>query len=156
MKIAYDLIYSATASLLPVKMASIESKALLLAIGLQESAFEHRRQMNDGPARSWWQFEQGGAVRGVLQHAATRPYILPIIEQFGYEDYPATCWTAIEHNDIVACAFARLLLWTVPSKLPKPEQHEVAWRQYLWAWRPGKPHADKWPGNYALAWQMVR
>ena len=49
---------------------SRESRCLLLAIGLQESRFEHRRQMGNGPARGFWQFETGG-VRGVVNHATS-------------------------------------------------------------------------------------
>ena len=52
---------------------------MLLAIGLQESRFEHRRQLVGnpprpiGPAMSFWQAEVGGGmVRGVRIHRATR------------------------------------------------------------------------------------
>ena len=37
-------------ALLPAKMSGSKAKIMLLAIGLQESRFEHRRQMG-GPAR---------------------------------------------------------------------------------------------------------
>ncbi len=50
----------------------------LLAIALQETRLEHRRQVGsdgveDGPAMSFWQFEQRGGCRGVLQHRASAP-----------------------------------------------------------------------------------
>src|SRR3546814_4167946 len=52
--------------LLPKQMDSREARVLLLAIGLQESGFEHRWQVIDrrrpnrkGPARGFWQFELG-------------------------------------------------------------------------------------------------
>lgn len=40
-------------SLLPARMDSSRARAMLLAIGLQESRFEYRRQMNNGPARGF-------------------------------------------------------------------------------------------------------
>ena len=43
------------AKLLP-GMDSAKARVMLLAIGLQESRFEHRRQIG-GPARGFWQFE---------------------------------------------------------------------------------------------------
>lgn len=48
--------------LLP-SMDSVRARMMLLAIGLQESRFEHRRQLGNGPARGFWQFESGGGVR---------------------------------------------------------------------------------------------
>src|SRR5690606_38643231 len=57
-------------ALLPSRMDSDRATVMLLAIGLQESRFEHRRQIK-GPARGFWQFERGRGVRGVLTHPAT-------------------------------------------------------------------------------------
>ena len=44
--------------LLPERMRTDQAKVMLLAIGLQESRFVHRRQIG-GPARGFWQFEDG-------------------------------------------------------------------------------------------------
>ena len=46
-------------ALLPARMSSREAEIMLLAIGLQESLFVPRRQMGNGPARSFWQGELG-------------------------------------------------------------------------------------------------
>jgi hypothetical protein len=60
---------------------------------------------------------------------------------------------AIEHNDILAACFARLLLWTDPRLLPQgPERAVDGWAQYLATWRPGKPHAATWGGHFSTAW----
>lgn len=66
-------------ALLPASMDTPEARIMLLAIGLQESRFEHRRQLvgnpprPTGPAKSFWQAEQGGGmVHGVRLHVATR------------------------------------------------------------------------------------
>ena len=50
-------------ALLPARMDTPEADCMLLAIGLQESRFVHRRQIG-GPARGFWQFEKGTRVIG--------------------------------------------------------------------------------------------
>lgn len=144
-------------SLLPDQMQSSKATAMLLAIGLQESKFAARRQLPKGPARGFWQFERAGGVQGVLTHRSTQKYIRRALESLAYpaflDDY--SCHTAIQHNDVLACCFARLLLWTLPDILPGRLAVDLAWHQYADAWRPGKPHPETWPENYALAWEIV-
>lgn len=136
-------------AMLPLKMNSPEAVAMLLAIGLQESRFDHRVQV-DGPAHGFWQFEHGGGVRGVLNHSASKPHIQNVLTEMGYNLSADTSYTAIKHNDILACAFSRLLLWTLPQALPN--NAGAAWDQYISAWRPGKPHPASWDAFYAEAW----
>jgi hypothetical protein len=63
-----DIITPTFWNLLPCRFASNEAIVMLLAIGLQESRFQHREQIG-GPAVSFWQAEKsGGMVRGVLNH----------------------------------------------------------------------------------------
>ena len=144
--------------LLPAFMDTVEARAMCMAIALQESRLEHRRQVG-GPARGYWQFELGGGVRGVLSHPASKPYIRAVLAALDYdfapEDLPVECYAAIEHNDILAAAFARLLLWTLPGALPGRDAADEGWRQYLKTWRPGKPHPDTWDRNFADAWSLV-
>jgi hypothetical protein len=136
-------------------MASQEAKALVKAICYQESMLRFRRQMYQGPATGFAQFEQGGGVRGVIEHAVVGPIVRPIILSMQYEVYVPTIWAVLEHNDILAFVFARLLVYTVPQKLPGRDQWEEGWRQYQWAWRPGKPHPEKWRENYDRAWKEI-
>jgi hypothetical protein len=150
----FSAIYETTATLLPAKMASQEAKALLFAIGMQESRFIHRRQVG-GPARGFWQFEAGGGVAGVLSHSATKGIIHDVLDQLQYDRAVSTSYEAIAHNDILACAYARLLLWTVPEPLPGAALSAEGWRQYLSAWRPGKPHPATWQPFYAMAWGVA-
>ena len=144
--------------LLPANMDSVEARAMCVAIALQESHLEHRRQVG-GPARGYWQFELGGGVRGVLSHPASKPYIRQVLAALDYdaapEDLPGVCYAAIEHNDILAAAFARLLLWTLPDALSGRDEPDLGWQQYLKAWRPGKLHPDTWDDNFAKAWRLV-
>ncbi len=140
--------------LLPAKMDSPAARAMCISIPLQESRLTHRRQIG-GPARSYFQMEQGGGVHGVLTHPATKPIILPILAAM---DYPNAqefdCWTAIEHNDILACCFGRLLLYTLPDALPAKGETQKAWGQYISAWRPGAPKPLTWPDLYEQAWSL--
>lgn len=150
-----NAVIPATYELLPSKMDTPESRALLLAIGLQESEFSARRQYEGGPAKGFWQFERSGGVRGVLTHPASRSYITPILQTLLYADDALECHEAIEHNDILACVFARLLLWTDPKALPKADDADGAWHYYSRNWRPGRPHRDKWDDNHEQAWALV-
>jgi hypothetical protein len=140
--------------LLPDRMNSPAACAMLLAIGLQESRFQHRVQIG-GPARGLWQFEKNGGVRGVLEHHASRPWALNACAALLYKPDPYDVYSAIANNDTLAACFARLLLWTHPRALPSRGDHEGAWRYYLAQWRPGKPHRRTWDAFYDQAWSVI-
>lgn len=144
----------AAMSLLPPAMASPRASAMLLAIGLQESKFAYRRQVG-GPARGFWQFEQGGGVAGVLGHETVGPIMIGVCGELLYQPLAPTCHEAIEHNDVLACAFARLLLWTDARPLPDAHEAEAGWAIYVAQWRPGKPRPGAWTGNFGDAWSLV-
>jgi hypothetical protein len=146
-------VYPVAVALLPAEMWEREAFAMLTAIGFQESAFTHRRQLPNGPARGFWQFELGG-TEGVLEHPASRDHAAHVLAALSYNDYPSSrdVHLAIEHNDVLACCFARLLLWTDPRALPSQGKPTDGWLQYLATWRPGKPHQSTWAGNFARAW----
>lgn len=143
-------------SVLPIKMQSPPADAMLLAIALQESEMLFRRQGGRGPARGFWQFEEAG-TSGVLRHPSSRAHARFALTTLCYSpDLPAkTIHQILEHNDALACVFARLLLYTLPQTLPLSGDVADAWHQYLAGWRPGKPRAKDWPLNYADAWAAV-
>ena len=141
------------------KYDTVEARALVLAIGLQESKFRERSQMEGGPARGFWQFERGGGVKGVLMHQATSARAIEALATLRYhkpgEQMPDTIQRVhglLEHNDVLAAVFARLLLWTVPGKLAGRHEPAIGWSQYLSGWNPGKPHHDTWGAYFATAW----
>ncbi|SFB58837.1 hypothetical protein [Azotobacter beijerinckii] len=140
-------------ALLPEKMSGLRAEIQLLAIGLQESGFIHRRQIG-GPARGFWQFELGG-VRGVLLHPQSRPHALAVCEARGIDPIESAVYAELEHDDVLAAAFARLLLWTDPARLPAVGEVGAAWDLYLRTWRPGKPRRDSWDALYAQAMEEV-
>ena len=143
--------------LLPPVMDTPAARAQLLATALQESRLDHRRQVG-GPAHGYFQFEKGGGVRGVLTHASTYQQarqicVLLDVDQTG--DLENEVYEAVVYNDILACVFARLLLWTLPSSLPARGAAPEGWNQYVAAWRPGKPHRSTWDIYFHSAWEIV-
>lgn len=146
---------------LPSKMDSKEARLMLLAIGLQESRFQHRRQLvgnpprPTGPATGFWQFERGGGVVGVLQHRASRDHARNLCAVRGVEPVSQSVWQALQHDDVLAAGFARLLMWTDPFALPKLGDVNGAWDLYMRTSRPGKPHRSTWNDFYAQAQDLV-
>lgn len=149
-------------SVLPLRMQTMEATALLYAIGLQESRFKHRVQVG-GPARGFWQFERGGGVTGVLTHRATAGHATAVMDKLQYR-LPGdvlhridSVYDLIAHNDVAACALARLLLWSDPKALPAEVLGpQAGWLAYTRNWRPGKPHRDTWDGFWRQGWTLAR
>ena len=140
--------------LLPPAMDVRPARALMLAVALQESRLMYRRQL-DGPARGYFQFEQGGGIRGVLNNQSSKNLIQSVLLLLDY-DPPGQeyiCWTAVEHNDILAVVFARLLLWTSSRSLPLSTDPQAGWDYYTDCWRPGKPRRDTWDMFYQQGWK---
>ncbi len=141
-------------ALLPEKMDSPEARAMLVAIGLQESGYRTRKQIG-GPARGFHQFERSG-VAGILNHPKTTEYAQEVCRACNVKITASDVYEHLAYDDALDCAFARLLLWTLPSPLPKEDNPDEGWRQYLAAWRPGKPRPDEWPNYFKQAWEMVK
>ena len=147
-------ILPAAFSLLPPVMGTPAARAMVTAICLQESGLQHRRQIG-GPARSYAQFEIMG-VREVMEGHATRAYAEMVLDSLDYRgSSDIEVLTAVEHNDILAVAFARLLLWGDPMSLPSEADEEGAWQYYLRRWRPGKPHRGRWGQSWSGAWAVI-
>jgi hypothetical protein len=140
-----DHVIPAAMSLLPERMDTPPARIMLLAIGLQESRFTHRKQVR-GPARGFWQFEAGG-VNGVARHHASKDHLRGVCDALRYDT--GEVYGAIADNDTLAACVARLLLWTHPA--PLPTNAADGWAYYLNLWRPGKPHPETWPAFYAQA-----
>jgi hypothetical protein len=143
-------------ALLPPKMDSTLARALLLAIGLQESGLTARAQRvaggGKGPARGLLQFERGGGVVGVLNHPASRDFAVQVCTARRLPAVSSTVvWDELETDDVLAFAFGRLLLLTDSKALPALGDEQGAWECYVRNWRPGKPHRDRWTTNYPTA-----
>lgn len=143
-------------AILPLKMDSLRARALVMAIGFQESKCEFRFQVG-GPARSYWQFERMGGCAEILTHPATSHYIRSVLLEL---DFPQNADATMLHNymaynDILAAACARLLLWAHPKPLPSASEVEIAWQYYLEQWKPGKPHRESWDECHRRGWELV-
>ncbi|AMG36099.1 hypothetical protein [Achromobacter xylosoxidans] len=146
-------------ALLPARMDTPAARVMLLAIGLQESRFEHRRQIG-GPARGFWQFEKGsrasrGGVWGVYLHPASKGHLAVLCKARSVACDPDAIYAALEYDDVLATGVARLLLWTDPKVLPPVDDASAGWELYLRTWRPGKPHPQAWPDLYRQALAAV-
>jgi len=150
---AFGPIYKATVSLLPPRLDSPEAKAMMIAIAMQESRWDERRQIG-GPARGFFQFELAG-VRGVLNHKTSQPIICSVLDRLDYDYQPMTSFEAITHNDVLAFSYARCLLWTLPDPLPLRGEAGEGYRQYIESWRPGRPHRASWNKFFNDAWAIV-
>lgn len=161
--VIYREVFPQAFALLPKVMDSDKAKLMLLAIGFQESGFQVRDQLESngkntvlGPALGFWQFEKGGGVKGVLNHGSSRPYALDVCEALSVVPSASAVWEALDNDDVLAAAFARLLLWTDMGSLPKVGEVEKAWQYYERNWRPGKPHRNRWNSSYGHAMDVMR
>lgn len=127
------------------------ARVMVLTIGLQESRFKYRRQMGNGPAKSFWQFERGGGVKGVLTHPASKVKALALCAARKVPPEALAVWNAMEFDDVLGAGMCRLLLLTDPKPLPAVDDAPRAWDYYLRTWRPGKPHRATWDDLHAQA-----
>lgn len=150
-------------SQLPAAMDSTRARVMLIAIALQESRIQYRRQLGNGPARGLWQFELGsiygtakGRTWGIYVHPATREHLKALCALHKVEFQPVAIHGALERNDIFACGVARLLLWSDAQGLPEIDDVQGAWNLYAKrTWNPGKPHRQTWDAFHAQAVQTV-
>jgi hypothetical protein len=164
MKTTLSNIIEPALRILPPMMTSYRAKAMMLAIGMQESKLKERKQIIRyvkrkpvyGDGRGLWQFERGGGVHGVIRHHRTKHFAKDVCWKLGNAGTVASVYHGLESDDVLAACFARLLLWTLPGALPGPGETEEGWRQYIAGWRPGKPHRKTWDAFYHQAWEVVQ
>lgn len=138
---------------------SNDARRELLAIAMQEcgpnlnARYQNSPSTSPGPAHGWWQFEQGGGVKGVLNHSAVKDWASKLCSECAVVVQEAAVWRAIEGHDDLSTGFARLLLYTDPKPLPTTQQD--GWDYYQRNWRPGKPHPENWAANWSAADKAV-
>ena len=144
----------AALALLPAKMSSPEARAMLVAIALQESDSLRYREQIGGPAKGLWQWELP-QVGLVLRHEVVGPLALKVLADLSYSVGAPPfekIHEAMQHNDVLQCAFSRLMLWPDAAPLPQHGDVQGSLATYLRVWKPGRPHPEKWPANWAQAW----
>jgi hypothetical protein len=147
--------------MLPVKMDSDAARVMMLTITLQEARGIDRYQKvagdpsAKGPARGLWENERGG-VYCVMTNPATKAHAEAVCKALKVPFDQVLIHAALEHKDVLAAAFARLILWADPKPLPGVDaDHETAWQCYLRTWRPGKPHRETWDEYHTAARAQV-
>lgn len=121
------------------------ARVLVTAIAGQESRWAARRQVG-GPARSYWQFELKGGVAGLFRLVPRQLGAVCAACDVTFD--AATVFEAMAWHDMLACAMARLLLWSDPAPLPLRGDIDGAWEYYRRTWRPGLPRPESWAGIY--------
>lgn len=143
---------------------SPEADVMVMAIAGQEGDWRHRRQVG-GPARSFWQFEQGGGVAGVMTHPSTAPHARKLFERLDIGEpslgafvppSQRTVYEAMAWSDLLAVGMTRLNLWWAAPPLPAVGDVEGAWAYYINTWRPGAPHHETWADKYSKARAAVK
>lgn len=99
---------------------------------------------------------RAGRRRARRTHSSSRPHALGVCAARDVEPSAPAVYEALERDDVLAAAFARLLLWTDPKPLPALRQVQEAWDLYARVWRPGKPHPQTWEVIYAQALSAVQ
>lgn len=155
-------------ALLPTKLDTKEARIEHAAIGFQESRFEARRQIitvvlegqkvnvPEGPAVSFWQFERGG-IQGVMRFHNVRvvEWARAVCQVRRVPFTVDDVWIAMQTDDVLGAAFARLLMYTDAAPLPVVQSE--GWEVYLRTWRPGAYKRDpdglrrKWQSSWAFA-----
>lgn len=131
------------------EIASVSPRAmhLLLAIAGQESNWTYRRQIQ-GPAVSFWQFELGGGIRGVLNHPTSALRAQKLCVHLKVPCNALSVYQAMPTNDVLGAWMARLLLLTDRASLPSHDDVKGSYSYYYNNWRPGKPHPETWAAKH--------
>ena len=134
-----------------------EAHVLVLAIAGQESDWTLRVQAGDGPAHSFWQFERGGGMCGVIAHPVTGAIIRTLCTAAAVAGDEQAVWDVMARpdGDALAVCMARLLLFTDAAPLPPSADAAATWAYYQRNWRPGKPRPQAWPARIQAADQAV-
>lgn len=94
-------------------------------------------------------------MRGVLTHPASRDHAYRLCGGRGVDPVAAAVYPALEHDDVLAAGFARLLMWTDANRMPVIGDAQGGWNLYARTWRPGKPHPQTWQALHAQAVAVV-
>ena len=150
---ALSLVIRPVLSWMGSRYSSVDAERMMLAIGIQESGFQHRRQIvgiaEYGPARGWWQFERPGVAEALSDDRHD------LVMRLGLPTDPDQLHSILQWSEVGATVCARLLLWGYPDPLPGPSYPDEGWRQYTARWRPGKPAPQRWGSAWERACKAV-
>ena len=139
--------------LLPERMRGEDAARLILAICYHESGLRARIQHGTKGtlARGFAQFERIGIMDVLMRHSSHGP-ATDLCAALDIRPEVDECHEVIAWNDVLMAGFARLNLWNDPH--PFPQGKVQSWETYLRVWRPGKPHPERWAGNWRKAQEV--
>lgn len=90
-------------------------------------------------------------VGGVLRAAQTRDLAVAVCDARQVPPIAERVYSALEHDDVLAAALARLLLWSDPASLPSLGDEAGAWACYQRHWAVDEVARRDWPAHYQRA-----
>lgn len=114
-----------TLTLMGDKYAKKEAVDLVLATGIIESRYEYIKQMNDGPAASFFQVEPASAVDNCQHFLSHRKSLMQNcafasrVDIKYWQMYDLDIWSEIlEKNIASGIVHCRIKYWRVPKRMP--------------------------------------
>jgi len=121
-----------------IGMHSDDAVALLMGTGAVESRFKYLRQLNGGPARSWWQVEPATAMDNFSNYLSYRLQLREDVSKACIGNLNMaylgmkhnTVETLLEINIAFAICMARIKYRRVP--LPIPDKKDIEGQAEYW------------------------
>lgn len=151
------------------RMDEPQRLVLALAIAIEETSLDHRRQVlkggRYGKGRSWWQNEGGSqaSIGRLMNHPTlSRPLKQLCIEQTIPWDL-ASIYEAVAWHDLLAAVIALLLIFSDAQPVPDVTDEYGMWGYYwrCWQpgayrnWKPGDPQGERWHDAHRRALNAV-
>ena len=136
-----------TCSVMGKRYASKSAVDMVLATGIIESRYEYITQMNDGPAKSFFQVEPATCVDNLQHFLSHRGKLMrkcaeaSMVDSKHWQNYDEKLWADILEKNIAAgIVHCRLKYWRVPKRMPSSvEGMSRYWKDYYNAGGKGNP-----------------
>jgi hypothetical protein len=120
------------------KYGSESAVDMVLATGIIESRYEYITQMNDGPAKSFFQVEPATAVDNCMHYLKHRPELMQkcaeasLVDLKHWQNYDERVWANILEKNIAAgIIHCRIKYWRVPKRMPNTIEGQADyWKKY--------------------------
>ncbi len=146
--------HTITPALQSIKLWTPEAGELLLGTAIVESDLLHRRQLGDGPARSFFQMEPATHDDIWNNFLKYKPDLARAINSL-MTSPDADKLVDLEKNDTYACAMARVHYQRVPSPLPKAGDVEAMAKYWKNHYNTNHKNAKGTPNKYIEKWNKV-
>ena len=114
-----------TCNVMSEKYSSKSAVDIVLATGIIESRYEYITQMNDGPAKSFFQVEPATAVDNLAHYLKHRPELMQkcaeasVVDLKYWQTYDEKLWADILEKNIAAgIVHCRIKYCRIPKRMP--------------------------------------